>query len=255
MGAKPPARPLTQESSGAKPEPRARTGRAEPCLPSGGEAAVGRTKFSIRACFTSGGEAALSRTKFSIRACLTSGGKAAVVNPNDLCKATFSLLRFFNWFSAATAGQQVKHRHSYCHSVCYLVENQRPAAVRNLGGDLNPAIHRSGMHDDGVLRRALEMSRLQTVVNGVLAHRRKERRVLSLALNSQDHDDVGVLDRFVDFSDLDASLFDLAAGFLETPKGLDRQQVGVGLGVLVPPSAATLTAAFAAPPGKVSVSS
>src|SRR6476620_10139858 len=50
------------------------------------------------------------------------------------------------------------------------------------------------MHDDRVGRGALEMSRLQPVMNGILAHRWKERSILALALNSQDHHDVGAVD-------------------------------------------------------------
>src|SRR5690348_11996976 len=51
------------------------------------------------------------------------------------------------------------------------------------------------MHDDRIGRGALEMSRLQAVVNCILAHRRKERSILALALNSQNHHDVGAFDR------------------------------------------------------------
>ena len=85
------------------------------------------------------------------------------------------------------------------------------AAVRNLRRDLDAAIHRPGMHDDRVRRGAFEMSRMQTVVNGVLAHRRKERRVLSLALDSQDHHHVRAVDRvFKMFFDAQAAFHQLA---------------------------------------------
>src|SRR5688572_4876253 len=58
------------------------------------------------------------------------------------------------------------------------------------------------MHYDHVGRGAFEVPRMQAIVHGVFAHRGKERRVLSLALNSEDHHHVrsvnGIFKMFLD---------------------------------------------------------
>src|ERR1041385_9383266 len=54
------------------------------------------------------------------------------------------------------------------------------------------------MHHDRVGRSAFEMWRLQAVVNRVLAHRGKERRVLALALDTQNHHDVRTFNRVLE---------------------------------------------------------
>src|SRR6185369_1743537 len=51
------------------------------------------------------------------------------------------------------------------------------------------------MHDDGVGSGTIEMARLQSVVNGILAHRWKEGGILALALNPENHYHVSAFDR------------------------------------------------------------
>src|SRR5947208_1074853 len=97
----------------------------------------------------------------------------------------------------ATACEQIKNSHAHGDSVRHLIENQRPAAVSDFRRNLDTAIHRSRMHDNRVRLGAFEVSWLQTVMNCILAHRWKERGILSLALNAQDHHHVSLLDRIL----------------------------------------------------------
>src|SRR5688572_30418010 len=95
----------------------------------------------------------------------------------------------------ASPSEQIQHRHAYRNPIGHLVQYQRTTAICDFRRDFNAAIHWSRMHDDRVRSGAFEMASLQTIMNGVLPHRGKERRVLSLALNAQDHDYVCALER------------------------------------------------------------
>src|SRR6185369_5173193 len=111
-----------------------------------------------------------------------------------ICSLFLCYRLFVARFTVTATREQVKHCHADGDSVCDLIQNQRAAAVGNLGTDLDAAIHRSGMHHDGVGSSTLEMPRLQAVVNGILTHRGKECGVLSLALNPQNHHHVSAFD-------------------------------------------------------------
>src|SRR5262245_12949162 len=49
-----------------------------------------------------------------------------------------------------SAPEQVEHRHPYGDAVGHLLENHRVRTVRDLGSNLDAAIHRPGMHDDHI---------------------------------------------------------------------------------------------------------
>ena len=54
----------------------------------------------------------------------------------------------------AGAEQQVQDGHAHGDAVADLVEDQRAGQVGHLGGDLDPAVHGPGVHDQGVVARA-----------------------------------------------------------------------------------------------------
>ena len=60
-----------------------------------------------------------------------------------------------------------------------------------------PAVDRAGVHDDRVLRGALQALGVQTVKRRVLAQRREEAALHPLALDAEHHHDVRPLDRLV----------------------------------------------------------
>ena len=115
---------------------------------------------------------------------------------------------FSSVLTLARAGEQVKHRHAHGDAVSHLLENQRTSAVGDLGRNLDAAIHRAGMHRDRIGRSQVQMTQLQPVVHGVLAHRGNKSVRLAFALNAQNHHHIGVHQRVFDLS-LDAhALFD-----------------------------------------------
>ena len=50
---------------------------------------------------------------------------------------------------------RIQHGHAHRDAVRDLIENHRPRAVGHVGIDLDAAVHRPGVHDDRVRRRAL----------------------------------------------------------------------------------------------------
>src|SRR5438093_5112250 len=50
----------------------------------------------------------------------------------------------------SAAGEEVQHRHPHRDAVGDLLENHGVRAVRDIGRDLDAAVHRSRMHDDDV---------------------------------------------------------------------------------------------------------
>ena len=64
--------------------------------------------------------------------------------------------------------------------------------VGDLGGDLHAAVHRAGVHDDGVVGQRAPSGGVQPVAAAVLALGREERGAHPLALDPQHHHDVGL---------------------------------------------------------------
>src|SRR5436190_19603664 len=111
-------------------------------------------------------------------------------------------------FMFHSAGQKVQHCHPDGHAVGDLLENDRIRAVRDLRGDLDPAVHRSRVHDDDVgLRAPYALLRHPEQVE-IFAERRKERALHPLLLDPQHHHHVRIAHRLVDRArDGDAELF------------------------------------------------
>src|SRR4029450_12652961 len=97
-----------------------------------------------------------------------------------------------------SAGEQIQHRHSNCHTVGHLLENHRVGTVGDIGGDFNSTVHRTGMHDDDIRSGALDSLDGHTEHPKVFADRGKERTLHPLLLNAEHHDHVRILNCFVD---------------------------------------------------------
>ena len=90
------------------------------------------------------------------------------------------------------AEQQVEHGHPDADAVGDLLDDGRAQAVGDLGGDLHAAVHRAGVHDDGVLGQQRHPVDVEAVAAAVLAGAREVGGVHPLALDPQHHHDVGL---------------------------------------------------------------
>src|SRR6266850_1729396 len=93
--------------------------------------------------------------------------------------------------------EEVENRHPHGHPVRDLLQDDRVLSVRHVLGDLNPAVHRAGMHDRDVGLRPFEARARDAVDACVLAERRVECAALALELDSQDVHHVRALDCLV----------------------------------------------------------
>src|SRR6185295_11658685 len=73
------------------------------------------------------------------------------------------------------ARQQIEHRHAHRHTVGDLFENHRIGPIGHFRGDLDAAIHRTGVHDDRVRPRQAHALLGHAEHVEVLAQRREER--------------------------------------------------------------------------------
>src|SRR5213594_148706 len=94
--------------------------------------------------------------------------------------------------------QQIEHGHPDGDPVGDLIENDRVRPIRHGAVDLHPAVHRAGMHDDGVRPRPPGALDGQAVEVVVLPRRREGAALLALSLDAQHHHDVGAFERLVD---------------------------------------------------------
>src|SRR4051794_18073644 len=100
-------------------------------------------------------------------------------------------------FIVYSAGKQVQNGHAHGHAVGDLLEDDRVGPVGHLGGDLDPAVHRAGVHDDDVGPGAPEPCLRHAEDGEVLAQRGEEAALHPFELDAEEHHDVCVLDRFV----------------------------------------------------------
>ena len=97
--------------------------------------------------------------------------------------------------SAPVAGQEEEHRHAHRDALGHLIEDHREGAVGDLRGELDPAVHRAGVHDQHVGPGVgAELVERQPPVARVLAQRGDEPAGHPLLLQPQHHDDVHVAD-------------------------------------------------------------
>src|SRR5439155_11878793 len=94
-------------------------------------------------------------------------------------------------------GEQIEHRHAYRDAVRHLFQDHRMLPVRDVLGDLDPAVHRSGVHHHDVRLRPLEPLARHAVDARVLAKRGIEGAPLPLELDAEDIHDVRPLDRLL----------------------------------------------------------
>src|SRR6266571_7801939 len=94
--------------------------------------------------------------------------------------------------------QQVEHGHPHGDAVGDLIENDRVRPIRHGAVDLDPAVHRAGVHDDRIRPGTPGALDGQAVEVVVLARRREGAALLTLPLDAQHHHDVGALERLVD---------------------------------------------------------
>src|SRR5688572_7439282 len=100
-------------------------------------------------------------------------------------------------FMFSSTRQEVQNRHPNGDAVRDLLENHRIRTVCHLGVDFDSAVHRSRMHDDGVVLRAPHALARHAEDRKVLAQRGKERALHAFELYTQQHDHVGTLDGLV----------------------------------------------------------
>ena len=103
--------------------------------------------------------------------------------------------RYGRWVADGGFGaaeQQVQDGHPDGHAVGDLLDDGAAVGVGDLGGDLHAAVHRAGVHHDGVLGHPRHAVAVEAVAAGVLALGREEGGVHALALHAQHHHRVGL---------------------------------------------------------------
>src|SRR4051812_2440543 len=88
----------------------------------------------------------------------------------------------------SAAGAGFEDGHANRDAGLNLIEDDAARSVGDRVVDLDAAVHRAGVHDDRVCFRAREGLETETEGPAVLARRRDERVVESLALDAQHHD-------------------------------------------------------------------
>ena len=81
--------------------------------------------------------------------------------------------------------QLEQHRHAHRHPVGHLLGDDRTGQGRHLGGDLDAAVHRAGVHDEGVGRQPGGPLEAEAVAGRVLPQRRHQRLLLAFELHPQ----------------------------------------------------------------------
>ena len=92
------------------------------------------------------------------------------------------------------AEEQLEHRHAHGDAGLDLIEDHAALAVGDARVELDAAVHRPGMHHDGVGLRAREHRRVEAEGAAVLARRRHHRAGEALVLDAEHHHDVGAFD-------------------------------------------------------------
>src|SRR5260221_6650588 len=87
---------------------------------------------------------------------------------------------------------QVKHRHPDGQAVANLLEDARLRAVGDIGLNLDPSIHRPGMHHEDILLASLEAVPSQPEEPRELAHAGKLAAFYALELNAKHADDINL---------------------------------------------------------------
>ncbi len=128
---------------------------------------------------------------------------------------------------AQLAGQHVEAGHAHRDPDLDLVQDGAPIdVVGDHAIDLDPTVHRPGMHDQGVRPghlRSLLVGQAEEVE--ILAHRRHEAALHALGLQAQHHDDVGAFEaarHVVKSSTAEAREAHAAAGSAAPPGGPGR---------------------------------
>ena len=88
--------------------------------------------------------------------------------------------------------EQVQDGHPDADPVRDLLDDGRARRVGDLGRDLDAAVHRTGVHDDGVVGQQRHPAGVQPVPAAVFAHRREVRGIHPLGLHPEHHHDVGL---------------------------------------------------------------
>lgn len=93
--------------------------------------------------------------------------------------------------------QQVHGGHAHCDTHFDLFLNDRPVdVVGDLAVDLDPAIHRAGVHNDGIRLGQGQFFRIQSIAVIVFLLRRNKPAVHAFLLEAQHHDDIDVFEPF-----------------------------------------------------------
>src|SRR6185436_20179504 len=108
------------------------------------------------------------------------------------------------------AGEQIEDRQPHRHPMRDLLEDHRVGAVRHVARDLDAAVHRARMHDDGVVLGQPEALAGEAEQPEVLLDRRERHPPLPFELDAQHHHHVGSAERVLQGErHLDAQLLDL----------------------------------------------
>lgn len=134
------------------------------------------------------------------------------------------------------AEQQVQDGHPGGDAVGDLLDGRAAVGVGDLGGDLHAAVHRAGVHHDGVLGHLRHAVAVEPVPAGVLALGREEGRVHAFALHTQHHHRIGLRQHVVEVvrdlagPGLDADRDERGRGHQGDLGAEGVQQVDVGAG-------------------------
>ena len=86
--------------------------------------------------------------------------------------------------------EQIEDRHANGDPVGDLAGDYRRRVVGNLGGDLDPAVDRSRVHDQGLIAELLASLSGEPIAGGVFANGGKQRFGHAFSLEPQEVDDV-----------------------------------------------------------------
>ena len=74
----------------------------------------------------------------------------------------------------ALAKEEEEDGHAGGDAIAYLIDDHRPGEVGHFGADLDAAVHRAGMHHEGVVAHGVDPAQGEAVAGGVLAERGDE---------------------------------------------------------------------------------
>lgn len=134
----------------------------------------------------------------------------------------------------------VAHRYQHCHAHgdprFHLAEYEAGRGIRDIGGNLKPAVHGTGMQYAHAGAGQRQMAHGQTVAGGIIAQIRQQTGLLAFKLKPQAHDGIHTAYGFIQVGE-ELSGPQAASGGQQRPRRAETQpdtepgkQVGIGTG-------------------------